>query len=363
MMTENFNNELLLLARQYRGRSQAEVSDGAGLDQGHYSRIERGLLNAPPMPETLQAISRSLNFPVSYFLQGDEISGLPLSVHEASWRKRASVGATELKRIHAELNLRIMHIRRYLQAVDLDQELPLPRLDAEDMGGADKVAAFMRKTWMIPDGPVSNLTSLCERAGILVIHCHFAEKIDGVTMRLRDVPPLIFLNKASPADRMRHSLAHELGHLIMHSMPTEEMEDEADTFAGELLAPISLVRSDLIGGKITLERLARLKKYWRVSIASLLYKAGKFGLLNSNQSGYLWRQMSARGWKTREPDETQFPVEKPQVYDQILELHQKDLGYSAEDFATMLHFSTDDVRHLYGVSDGGGVRRHLRVLK
>ena len=160
-MTENFNNELLLLARQYRGRSQAEVSDGAGLDQGHYSRIERGLLNAPPMPETLQAISRSLNFPVSYFLQGDEISGLPLSVHEASWRKRASVGATELKRIHAELNLRIMHIRRYLQAVDLDQELPLPRLDAEDMGGADKVAAFMRKTWMIPDGPVSNLTSLC----------------------------------------------------------------------------------------------------------------------------------------------------------------------------------------------------------
>jgi len=363
MMAANFNNELLLLARQYRSRSQAEVSEQAGLDQGHYSRIERGLLNAPPMAETLDALSRALNFPKSYFLQNDEISGLPLSVHEASWRKRASVGATELKRLHAELNLRIMHIRRYLQAVDLEDELPLPRLDAEDMGGAEKVAASVRRAWMIPDGPIGNLTSICERAGILVIHCRFAEKIDGVTMRLRDVPPLIFLNSTAPADRMRHSLAHELGHLIMHSVPTENMEDEADTFAGELLAPFSQVRSDLIGGKITLERLARLKKYWRVSIASLLFKAGKFGLLSKNQSGYLWRQMSARGWKTREPDETQFPIEKPQLYEQILELHEKDLGYSADDFVSMLHFSADDVRALYGVSGNDGVRRHLHILK
>ncbi len=46
------------------------------------------------------------------------MSGLPISVHEAAWRKRASVKATELKRLHAELNLRIMHIRRYLEAVE-----------------------------------------------------------------------------------------------------------------------------------------------------------------------------------------------------------------------------------------------------
>jgi len=362
-MSENFKHELLLLARQYRGRSQSEVSDLAGLDQGHYSRIERGLLNAPPTAETFQAISDALDFPKSYFLQDDEISGLPLSVHDTSWRKRASVGVTELKRLHAELNLRIMHIRRYLQAVDLDNELPLPRLDAEDMGGADRVAIHMRKTWMIPDGPIKNLTVLCERAGILVIHCNFVERIDGVTMRLRDVPPLIFLNKNSPADRMRHSLAHELGHLLMHSVPTENMEDEADTFAGEFLAPFSQVRTDLIGGKITLDRLARLKKFWRVSVASLLFKASKHGLLNKNQSNYLWRQLSARGWKKREPDETQFPIEVPQLYDHILELHEKDLGYSAEEIASMLHLSVDDVRDLYGVSGKDNIRRHLRVLK
>lgn len=362
-MPDTFNHELLLLARQYRGRSQEGVADAAGLDQGHYSRIERGLLNAPPSVDTIRPIADALDFPISFFFQGDEISGLPLSVHDASWRKRASVKASDLKRLHAELNLRIMHIRRYLDAVDVDAERPLPRLDADDMGGADKVAAYMRRAWMIPDGPISNLTALCERAGILVIQCDFVEKIDGVTMRLRDLPPLIFLNKSAPPDRMRHSLAHELAHLIMHSVPTETMEEEADLFAGELLAPISQVRADLIGGKITLERLVQIKKYWKVSVASLLFRATRGGLLTENQSSYLWRQLSARGWRKREPDETQFAPETPRLYEKVLTLHERDLGYDANDLAKMLHLSLGEVRRLYGVVSADDVRRHLRIIK
>lgn len=362
-MSTQFNNELLLLARQYRGRSQAEVAEEAGLDQGHYSRIERGILNSPPGEETVRAIAATLDFPISYFMQNDELSGLPLSVHEASWRKRSSVNASEIKRLHAELNLRIMHLRRYLQSVELDSELPLPQLDPDEFGGADKVAAFIRKTWMLPPGPVKNLTQLCERAGILVIHCDFAEKVDGVTMWLRDVPPIIFLNKHAPADRMRHSLAHELGHLIMHRIPTDTMEEEADLFAGEFLAPISELRSDLIGGRITLERLVQLKMYWKVSVASLLYRASRTGLLTQNQSSYLWRQLSSRGWRKREPDETQFPSEAPKLYEHVLRLHNEELGYGIDEIAAMLHASPNEVRNLYGISGPSDVRRNFRVIK
>lgn len=362
-MQGSFNHELLVLARHYRAKSQADVAADAGLDQGHYSRIERGMLNAPPRSENVQAIARALDFPESYFQQSDELSGLPLSVHDASWRKRASVLAGDLKRLHAELNLRIMHIRRYLQAVDVTGELPMPRMDAEDMGGADKVAQHLRRTWMVPSGPLKSLTGLCERAGILVVQCDFPEKVDGVAMRLRDVPPLIFLNRNAPPDRMRHSLAHELGHLIMHSVPTDGMENEADAFAGELLAPMVELRSDLIGGRITLDRLVRLKKFWRVSVASIIYRASKHGLLSANQSSYLWRQISAKGWKKKEPDETQFDYESSQLFTHILSLHEKDLGYDAADFGRMLHLSANDVRVLYGVSGGDRVRRHLAVVR
>ncbi|MCJ2089920.1 XRE family transcriptional regulator [Methylobacterium sp. E-005] len=362
-MSAEFNNELLLLARHYRGMSQAEVAEASGLDQGHYSKIERGILNAPPRVESIEAVAKALNFPVSYFLQNDELSGLPLSVHEAAWRKRASVAAADMKRLHAELNIRLMHVRRYLQAVDVDGELPLPKLDPDDMGGAEKVAQFVRRAWMAPPGPIKNLTSLCERAGILVVHCDFVEKIDGVTMRLRDVPPIIFLNKSAPPDRMRHSLAHELGHLIMHTVPSDQMEDEADSFAGELLAPMNELRSDLIGGRPSLERFVQLKKFWKVSVASLVYRAKKYGYLTDNQSDYLWRQISMRGWRKREPDETQFLAETPSLYQHVIDLHEKDLGFDVNDFAKMLHISINDVRNLYGIASGGGPRRHLSLVK
>lgn len=362
-MTSNFNHDILLLARQYRGKSQADVAEAAGLDQGHYSRIERGLLNADPSPETVEAISDALEFPTSFFTQNDELSGLPLSIHDVAWRKKASVNAADLKRLHAELNLRIMHLRQFLISVDTSSELPLPSVDVDEMGGAEKVAQFVRRAWMIPDGPIKNLTALCERAGIIVVICNFVEKIDGVTMRVRHVPPIIFLNSKAPADRMRHSLAHELGHLIMHSVPSEDMESEADTFAGELLVPSAQLRSDLIGGRVTLEKLVQLKKYWRVSVASLLFRAGAAKLITENQSGYLWRQISARGWRKTEPEETQFTRENTQVFDQILSLHKDDLEYSCSDFAAMLRLTEKEVHALYGIEPGVMARPKLRLIK
>lgn len=362
-MGKQFNHELLLLARQYRGLSQAEVAQDAGLDQGHYSRIERGLLNGAPSAATIEAVAKVLRFPETFFNQNDELSGLPLSVHDVAWRKRASVPASDVRRLHAELNLRIMHLRRLLTSVEISPELPLPRIDAEEAGGAGKVAALIRRAWMVPDGPIKSLTGLCERAGILVIPCDFVENVDGVTMRLRDVPPIIFLNRKAPPDRMRHSLAHELGHLIMHSVPTEDMEAEADTFAGELLAPADQLRSDIIGGRVTLERLVQLKKYWRVSVASLLYRAGASGVISQNQSSYLWRQLSARGWRKTEPVETQFPYEPTKLFEHVIALHKDQLGYTAEDFAELLQSTPDEIAAIYGVSPVPRDKPRLRVIK
>ncbi|WBK01902.1 hypothetical protein [Methylocystis parvus] len=56
---------------------------------------------------------------------------------------------------------------------------------------------------------------------------------------------------------------------------------------GELLVPSLQLRSDLVGGRVTLERLVQLKKYWRVSVASLLFNAGQSKLITENQSSYL----------------------------------------------------------------------------
>ena len=63
MPQNTFNHYLLQLARQYRDKSQAEVAAAAGLNQGHYSRIENGLLPDGPSEDNVRRIADTLSFP------------------------------------------------------------------------------------------------------------------------------------------------------------------------------------------------------------------------------------------------------------------------------------------------------------
>jgi Zn-dependent peptidase ImmA (M78 family) len=162
---------------------------------------------------------------------------------------------------------------------------------------------------------------------------------------------------------MRFSLAHELCHVISHRIPTDSMEDEANTFAGELLVPEKELRRDLIGGRINLERLARLKARWHVSMAFLLFQAKDIGCLNDHQSQYLWKQISHKGWRTREPSETDFAHEQPTLFPRILNLHVEDLGYGVKEFTELFHLEANDLRHLYGLQEAAQQRSFLHIIK
>lgn len=347
MNSEIFNTKLLLLARGYRRRSQAEVANRAGLTQGHYSRIENGLLSDGPSREHVEKIAYALEFPPDFFYQEDGLEGLPLSVHPMN-RKKASVGERDLRQIHSELNIRLIHLRRYLRAVDIDPELPRPFIDVDEGGGPQVIAQKLRAAWSVSDGPIGNLIDLCERAGILVVLCEFDGQVDGVTLNVRDLPPCIFLNSQVPADRLRSSLAHELGHVVMHRIPTDTIEEEANAFAGELLLPEKGLKRAVIGHRVTTDWLARQKAYWRVSMGFILYRLGFLGLIKQHQSQYLWKKMSAMGWRTREPQSTDFPAEKPTLFPEIVRVHAEDLGYGLDDLHRLLNHDVADIRRLYG---------------
>ena len=362
-MTEaTFNAALLLLARHYRGASQEEVADKSGLTQGHYSRIENGLLPGGPSDENVEKIACALDFPVAFFYQPDGLTGLPLSVHPMH-RRRAAVGERVLKQVHAELNIRLIHLRRYLRAANLHPELTLPECDVDEDGGPQAIARLLRRAWLIPDGPVANLTDYCERAGILVMWCDLEKGIDGVTIKVRDLPPCIFLNRHVPADRMRASLAHELGHVIMHRLPSDNMEDEANAFAAEFMVPDKTYRRQFIGmNGITLEWLALQKAYWKMSMAYLLYRAGATSAITRHQSEYAWKKISSMGWRLREPEETDFPYEEPTVFPGLLKMHGDLLGYDIETIGRLVSANISDLQKMYRPYLGRG-KPGLYVVK
>jgi Zn-dependent peptidase ImmA (M78 family)/transcriptional regulator with XRE-family HTH domain len=355
---------MLRIARQLRRFQQGEAATRLGISQAMLSRFENQL--AGLSDDVLDRAVEVYDLPRSFFVQTDPILGAPVSVHPM-WRRKASVSGREMDQIIAELNLRLMHLRRLLQAVDVETTFQVPNLPIEQFRSAEHVAGLVRAQWQMPAGPVQNLTRAVEAAGVVVVHSTLGgSAVDGVTFRAPGLPPLIVLNRDQPSDRMRFTLAHELAHLVMHhDQPTQSMEQEANEFASAFLLPARDIRPSFTR-RIDLRLLAELKPVWRVSMASLLMRARSLNLLACNQERYLWQQFSITKIKQREPAELDFSVETPSILPELFDAHIRELGYSIADLAGALHIQPPELSNLYGLTVTPAQEAktpHLRIVK
>jgi Zn-dependent peptidase ImmA (M78 family) len=354
------NGDMLRLARQRRGFQQTEAARRLDVDQSLLSRMENGV--AEIRDEVLLSAERLYGVPRAFFFQTDPIYGAPVSVHPM-WRRKADVTVRDVDAIVAELNVRIMHLRRFLEAADVARAHDLPRLDIEDYGDPEEIARMVRAHWQVPRGPVRDLTVLVERAGVLVAHSPMSgAAVSGVTFSVPGLPPLILINSDQPADRMRFTLAHELAHLVMHRFPSANMEKEAHAFASELLMPANDMGPLLQARRIDLSLLASLKPEWKVSMQSIIMRAKSLGLLSRNQEEYLWKQMSFRKWRLREPPELDFPTEQPSVVPNLVKIFREHLGYSAQELAKLLRVSETDLAELYPVEAEDRTRPKFTIV-
>ncbi|MCI1279949.1 MAG: XRE family transcriptional regulator [Nitrospira sp.] len=344
------NSGLLRIARQDAGLSQGEAAERLGIPQVMLSRYENAI--AIPSNNILERASNAYDVPTSFFEQTDTVLGAPVSVHPM-WRKKQSITIKEMDAIIAEMNIRILQLRRMLNGVEFVPQATMPTFDAEEYGdNPERIASMVRGHWMIPRGPLQNLTEMVERAGAIVIHSPMdGSSVSGVTMAVPGLLPIILLNSEQPSDRARFTLAHELAHLVMHRFPNPSMEQQANTFASALLMPADDIRSAFMSGRIDLMRLAALKPEWKVSMQALLYRAQSLGFVTIKQAGYLWRQFNVHRIKLQEPPELNFPMETPGVLTRMIKLHLETFGYSIPEFAQMLHFYPHRLKSLYHLND------------
>lgn len=360
MQMPNFNPDLLTVARDLRSISQESLAQKLKISQGHLSKIENGLI--PPDDAILSKLSKHLAFPKAFFLQSDRVYGAPMSAHSAQFRKPKSVTPKTVGQITAELNLIRLNVCKLLKSIDLTSTLKLPRYDIEDGDiSPPEIAHLVRQTWMLPKGPMKNLTECMEHSGIVIYWSDLAfADVDGVTFNTPDAPPIVMLNKNRPADRMRFSLAHELGHIVMHRQPRPQtMEDEANQFASALLMP----DKDFVSScprRLDLSGLVTLKMKWKVSMAAALYRAKELDLISYNQSTYLWKQLNYYGYKKQEPASTEFPKEPVTVLPAMINLHLKRLGYSVAELAEALCWEIEEFMYRYSLD---GEAPKLKIVK
>lgn len=358
-MPERFNGEMLRLARQFRGFAQKEVAEAIGVDAAILSRAENNTL--VPAEHVVEKCANHLRVPLAFFHTQFHPTGVPLSFHPM-WRSKQSVTQRDRDKVLAEANIRGFHLRKLLQSVSIAQDLPLPRYEpGEYNNDCREIAKMVRRAWGVPAGPLVNLTNYVERCGVFVFHIDLSYvDVDGLTVRLPGTAPCIFLNRNLPADRMRFTLAHELGHLVMHQIPSADMEAEAHQFASGLLVPLDDIRPIFRAApRIDLPLLAQLKPQWRVSMQSLVFVAKDLGLLTDGQAQSIWKQFSARKYKLREPPELDFAVERTSLDASVVNAHLNQLGYTEEELAEALVLNVDDLRDLYGMQKP---RNGLRVV-
>jgi Zn-dependent peptidase ImmA (M78 family) len=321
--------------------------------QALVSKIENGLI-PDPSSETVDALSAALNFPRDFFFSEDRPQGLP----HFHYRKRAKLGKRVLEKIEADINLRRFHLERLLRSYEAPAAKEFPVIDmVRNQWTPREAAQQLRGLWLMPRGPVDNLTAVIERAGAIVVQIDFATTmLDAISFRLPALPPLIFMNSAMPGDRYRFTLAHEVCHLICHNHPEneEELEAQADEFAAELLMPASEVRSYIASP--TFGTLGRAKQYWKVSMKSLIVQASRLNLITPNQYTRLNVLYSKAGYaKMGEP--FPIPLEKPSTLSAAVGYHLTSLGYSIEEMAKLLMLSSEEFLETYTE------RPRLRVVK
>lgn len=337
---------MLTLARQVREMTQSELAAAVGVSQARISKIEHGLL---PPDDIVDALAKELDYPREFFFQEGHNYGLPVRHH----RKRASLGQRALDRIHAAINIRALQLRELLKAAAIEPELELPRIDVDAFNGAvDEIARAVRSFWRLPRGPIANLMALIERAGVVLIPMDFGDpEVDAIAQIVPGLPPMIFFSTQAPADRLRFTLAHELGHLIMHALPSPDMEKEAHRFAAEFLMPAADIAHQLT--RVTLPLLATLKAVWKVSMGALLQRAKDLGTITQRQYIRFRTEFSRRGYLRREPAEIDILRERPVLLQAIVSFHVQQLGYGPRELAAVVHDQPHRVRAVYFGQAGG----------
>lgn len=134
-------------------------------------------------------------------------------------------------------------------------------------------------------------------------------------------PFILYGADKGSAVRSRFDIAHELGHLMLHrgldpqtfAEPAthKRAEMQAHRFAGALLLPKLAFAREVFAA--TLDTFLRLKPRWRVSVATMIHRAGDLGLVGREQAKLLWIYLNRRGWRKHEPLDDDLPVEAPQL--------------------------------------------------
>ena len=332
-MKAEFNGERLKQARIYRGLTVAELAQQIGSQRQTLSMYE--ISKSQPADENIVArIARALDFPINYFYEhpSQGASGTiyfrSLLTTNKKYRSEQIIKMDLLSQIYALLQ----------DYVEFPKYKPLA---LDEHTSPEEAAAALRDTWNLGFGPIDNLISVVEQKGILVTSFSTSTNdVDAFSefVGTGETPTYLiaYSSNKSSAARIHFDIAHELGHICLHewSEDIEEItkddfktrERQANEFAAAFLLPEETFKQDALAGPQSLPYYKKLKKKWKVSIAAMIRRSEKLGVMSMEEYQSFIRLMQRRGLRKEEPLDDSLSTASPSLLKtSVLMLLQEDV--------------------------------------
>jgi Zn-dependent peptidase ImmA (M78 family)/transcriptional regulator with XRE-family HTH domain len=341
--------------------NQSELATAIGISRQAISAFEQG--EKSPEPDTLGRIANTLKQSVSFFASDDREE-----FGQASARFFRKFGPDTKRRnsMCEVFGKWFVQTTRYFYDLVNFPPVALPSVSPGSLAGRysdeeiEEIAEDCRIQWGLGLGPLSNVVGLLESKGIAVCRYEFhGEKIEAFSFWNGPRPFVFLASDKGSASRARFDAAHELGHLILHRgigaedlenpKVLKEIEREANRFAGAFLLPRKSFPNEVYTPR--LDAFVELKRRWKVAIQAMVYRCKDLGIFDESQVTNLYKQISYRKWRTKEPLDEVLPLEQPKLLSLAAALVVKGGKKMADQIVAELQVSVAFLVAICGVSE------------
>jgi Zn-dependent peptidase ImmA (M78 family) len=205
---------------------------------------------------------------------------------------------------------------------------------------------------------VPNVAREIERRGIPIARLTLGvEAVDAFSVQFARRPVMLLTKDKSNYVRSRFDSAHELAHLVSHRVPSprdKRLEHQAQIFASAFLFPREEAER-LLPRRIYGDgwrRLAELKSQWGISMAALLMRGKRLGVLPPDAYKSAVRFMASRGWHRTEPGDREMgPPEVPVLLDRALRTLEAEYSLTVSTLAAEANLPLADMLELIAATN------------
>jgi Zn-dependent peptidase ImmA (M78 family) len=288
-----------------------QLAKALGITKQMVSKYEDG--KSIPQIEAINKMAKALSVPKKYLFK----ESVAIDAGSSTLFLRAPLATPKKTRAYAriisgwgyEISQAVGSIAQPFANLAIDGRLTIPEQALE-----------LRRQWRLGLQPIQDMVALLEAHGFNIFTIDSPELKTEAYSQIINGTPIIVINKQrGTAVRQRFSLAHELGHMILHrnlgdwefDLRSKEAENEAQQFAEHFLLPARGFEHSFIYPKM--EHLLALKREWLVSLGAIIIHCEAIGLIDAAKRDQLQKQINMRGWQKAEPLDNEIAYEKPKA--------------------------------------------------